>query len=558
MRIHRPLQDCTAAQKNAAKTSTTSTRVTRHRSGTFAALLLAMGVAGVSGIAHAAGTVGTGTPASCTEAALNTALSGGGAVLFNCGAAPVTITLTTTKFLSQATDINGGGLVTLDGNNAVQLLSMSPSANLALSGISLVNGRTASNGAAISFQGPAALTLTNVVLGNNQTTVGDGGAVSAYAGATATLTDVTAIGNKASAGGAIFMDGTSKLSLTRFRATGNQATSGGGVIEFWGPSVSIIESTFATNAATAFGAGGGVIDVNPATKATLSIVNSTFQGNTASNAGSGAAISTHDTTGTINNSTFADHQAQGTIEAGGNTKLTLTNTIVSNTIANQNCFVVGGTIVDGGNNLQFAGTISNSCGASIPTADPKLGSLANNGGPTSTIALLAGSPAIDAGNNATCAATDQRGVARPQGAKCDIGAYEAATAGVAPTITNGPAPGGTVGIPYAFTYTATGTTPISFALLSGSLPPGLLLTAAGTIVGTPTMPGTYTGAVSASNGILPDTTQAFSITIAAAPPAPGAIIAAPMLGGSSMILLVAALCFIVCVHLRVRKTESEG
>ncbi len=54
-----------------------------------------------------------------------------------------------------------------------------------------------------------------------------------------------------------------------------------------------------------------------------------------------------------------------------------------------------------------------------------LGALADNGGPTLTHALLPGSPALDAGNDAACSATDQRGVSRPQGAHCDIGAYEA-------------------------------------------------------------------------------------------------------------------------------------
>ena len=57
-------------------------------------------------------------------------------------------------------------------------------------------------------------------------------------------------------------------------------------------------------------------------------------------------------------------------------------------------------------------------------ADAGLDSLANNGGPTLTHALLAGSPAIDAADNAVCPATDQRGVARPQGPGCDIGAFE--------------------------------------------------------------------------------------------------------------------------------------
>jgi len=57
-------------------------------------------------------------------------------------------------------------------------------------------------------------------------------------------------------------------------------------------------------------------------------------------------------------------------------------------------------------------------------ANPKLGPLADNGGPTMTMALLAGSPAIDSGAAAGAPATDQRGVPRPQGSRVDMGAYE--------------------------------------------------------------------------------------------------------------------------------------
>jgi len=57
--------------------------------------------------------------------------------------------------------------------------------------------------------------------------------------------------------------------------------------------------------------------------------------------------------------------------------------------------------------------------------DPKLGLLAHNGGPTETMAIAATSPALDAIPKAACAvAKDQRGVPRPQGPSCDIGAYE--------------------------------------------------------------------------------------------------------------------------------------
>jgi len=57
-------------------------------------------------------------------------------------------------------------------------------------------------------------------------------------------------------------------------------------------------------------------------------------------------------------------------------------------------------------------------------ADPRALAPADNGGPTLTSALLFGSPAIDAGDNSTCASTDQRGAHRPVGPKCDLGAFE--------------------------------------------------------------------------------------------------------------------------------------
>jgi hypothetical protein len=60
----------------------------------------------------------------------------------------------------------------------------------------------------------------------------------------------------------------------------------------------------------------------------------------------------------------------------------------------------------------------------VITTDPMLGPLQDNGGPMQTMMLMAGSSAIDAGYNPACAATDQRGVPRPQGANCDIGAVE--------------------------------------------------------------------------------------------------------------------------------------
>ena len=107
-----------------------------------------------------------------------------------------------------------------------------------------------------------------------------------------------------------------------------------------------------------------------------------------------------------------------------------------------------------------------------------------------------------------------------------------AAAPVAPTITSAAPGGGTVGIAYSHTYTADGDPTITYTLTSGALPDGLTLSSAGVLSGEPTTAGTFTGTVTASNGVAPDSQQAFSITIAAAPVAPTITSAAP--GGGTV------------------------
>ena len=94
--------------------------------------------------------VGTGTAASCTFAALNAAVTKGGVITFNCGAAPVTIAVTATMKLPTGADtvIDGGNRITLDGQNAVQILSfnhgdfMVNNTRVTLQHLTLVNGKT--------------------------------------------------------------------------------------------------------------------------------------------------------------------------------------------------------------------------------------------------------------------------------------------------------------------------------------------------------------------------------------------------------------------------------
>jgi predicted outer membrane repeat protein len=132
----------------------------------------------------AASTVGTGTPGSCTEAALNTALAdalaSGGTITFNCGASPHTITLTSTKLINKSITIDGGGLITLSGGGTTTLLEIRGfNTLLTLKNLTLADGfgdSSASNpcsgnacGGAVRGQYRASLTVINCIFKNNQT-----------------------------------------------------------------------------------------------------------------------------------------------------------------------------------------------------------------------------------------------------------------------------------------------------------------------------------------------------------------------------------------------------
>jgi hypothetical protein len=215
------------------------------------------------------------------------------------------------------------------------------------------------------------------------------------------VSNSTLSGNHAAGtlGGGIFNYGT--VSVSKSTLSGNFAGMwGGGIYNSEIGTVTVSNSTFSDNRAGTFGGGifnawttgGGIFPSGPVT-----VINSTFAGNSAMQAG-------------------------GIFNGGGRT-LTLLNTIVANSPTGNNCY---GAITDGGGNLSYLD-------ATCPgiNADPMLGPLQNNGGPTETMAILPGSAAIDAANDAICAAApvnglDQRGIVRPQGAHCDIGAYEAA------------------------------------------------------------------------------------------------------------------------------------
>ena len=191
---------------------------------------------------------------------------------------------------------------------------------------------------------------------------------------------------------------------------------GGGL--FNSGTVTISNSTFANNSASGSSSGGGL-----ANGGTVTISNSTFANNSAGGGGGGLI---NEGTVTISNSTFANNSAGGGGGLINGDTLNIRGSIVANN-SGGNCATVVHAITDQGSNLSS----DSSCGftgtGSVQNTDPKLGPLASNGGPTQTLALLAGSPAIDAGPAAgSCPTTDQRGVSRPDNSEssCDIGAYE--------------------------------------------------------------------------------------------------------------------------------------
>jgi hypothetical protein len=181
-----------------------------------------------------------------------------------------------------------------------------------------------------------------------------------------------------------------------------------------------------------------------------------------------------------------------------------------------------GPIVDATYNL--SSDAGNSCDFSaakhdLVRTDPKLGPLADNGGPTETEILKKGSPAIDAvkGGAVGCSAdaVDQRGIARPQptGGRCDVGAVELKADPI--VIHPNSLPHGQVGEGYSATLSATGGAYPSyvFSVAAGSsLPPGLSLSSAGRISGTPTKAGSFHFTVSVNDPVL----KAYTIVIDAA------------------------------------------
>jgi S-layer homology domain len=307
---------------------------------------------------------------------------------------------------------------------------VTPTGKLTLDRVTVRNGRC--NGSCTTVGGiepnggggiynSGTLTITNSILSGSSGTLGGG---IFNNGGTVIVTNSTISGNNSfqvtndeDGGGGIRNSGT--LTVTASTISGNSAKAGGGIDN--SGTLTVTSSTISGNTAAKYG--GGIYNFG----GNATVANTTLSGNSAGSNGGG--IFKFDTFMTITSNTIAGNTAigGGGIYKGGGGSETVENNILANN-GGENCYA--GLINNDGNNLDSG----NSCGfgsnnGSMSNTDPMLGPLANNGGPTQTMALLPGSPAIDAGNTSFCSSSpvngvDQRGMSRPQGGGCDIGAYE--------------------------------------------------------------------------------------------------------------------------------------
>jgi hypothetical protein len=234
---------------------------------------------------------------------------------------------------------------------------------------------------------------------------------------------VTAGNASPSQGGGGMYNNPGSPTLTNVTFSSNRASlNGGGMYNNSGSSPGLTNVTFSGNVAVN-SLGGGMYNQNNSP----ALTNVTFSGNSAY---FGGGMYNNTSSPTLTNVTFSGNSAK--YYGGGMNNLTSSPTLVNVIITNSS----GGDCVNSMASLNAASAnnlieeAANACGltdgvdSNIIGADPNLGPLADNGGSTETHALLPSSPAIDAGDDVSCPTTDQRGVTRPQGPHCDIGAFE--------------------------------------------------------------------------------------------------------------------------------------
>lgn len=287
--------------------------------------------------------------------------------------------------------------------------------------------------AGVTIQGSGA--RTTILSGGNTSRVLNVG------GAGVTISSVTITQGKTSQpGGGI--DSNSGLTLSHVALVNNQSSNGGGGADIAGGGPMIIDHSLIAGNQAPTGSGGGLVF---SAGLGSSITDSTITGNTASGAAGGIYI---EATGLLLNAdTIVGNVLTGAGGQGGNLRdtsnFTMRDTILAGGVATSggDCYMSStGTWTSLGHNAEDTDATPDAGGPDTcqyyftgpgdrTGLNLQLGALANNGGPTDTILPGAASPVLDTGDGANCTADDQRGVTRPQGAGCDVGAVERSTPG---------------------------------------------------------------------------------------------------------------------------------
>lgn len=340
-----------------------------------------------------------------TDAAVDACTAGSGADTINLPAGTYTLSLSGTgEDASLTGDLDIITEVTLSG---------------AGSGSTIIDGNTIDRVLDTAW-GP--VLISNLTIQNGRLTGGNGGAgIRNEAWCTLTLEGVKILSNVVSGttssdiGGGILNMGT--LIMNNSTIDGNSADRGGGIFD--NGTLTLSTSTISNNSVTSNG--GGIVDFHE----TGSFTNVTISNNNASGYG-GMQARGNLSLLTLTNCTLAENMSNSvdSLFVEWNATVTLKNTILDNE-SGDNCYIAG-TLTSGGHNLESGNTCNLIHATDLTNTNPLLGSLTDNGGPTQTHTISPKSPAFNGGDNTGCPTTDQRGVKRPQGSACDIGAYERA------------------------------------------------------------------------------------------------------------------------------------
>lgn len=330
-----------------------------------------------------------------------------GTVNFSDALAGQTITLLSGPLtLGRNVTIDGSAApgLTISGNNSDRVFIINPGTSATLKNLTIANGYGWQLAGGILNNG--ALTLDHAVVTQNNMD--------------------TNAGEFWQGGGGIYNGDGAVLNLTDSSVTDNHAGwSGGGIYSFFNSTTTIVRSTISGNVSN--DVGGAFRSLGNAT-----ISNSTISGNTSTGWHGGAIFHTDGameiSSSTIANNIGPDWAPSAVFIGSFNASvpsLKLTNTLITGNHWYACEWQASGPVnlISGGHNL----VQDDSCkplASDLVIANAQIDPLGDNGGPTLTHSLLPGSPAIDAADDALCPLTDQRGVARPQGAHCDIGSYE--------------------------------------------------------------------------------------------------------------------------------------